>query len=108
MTRAYDKRMILDWLQQLVGELKAQQLELEGESVPPGVQQGLTKFRSKWGEEIVPSFDTFELALAVCNGDEQEEQKKLAEVRKQQFAKAMGFWQMLEELGIFQQNRQGQ
>ena len=40
MNRTYDKQMIVDWLQQFMGELKAEQLELEGKSVPPGVRQG--------------------------------------------------------------------
>jgi hypothetical protein len=100
MTRNYDKKMLVDWHQQLMGELKSEQLELEGKSVPPGVQQGLTKFRSKWGTEIVPSFDTFEFALAAFYGHEEEERKKLAEARRQQFETAMAFWQMLKEVGI--------
>jgi hypothetical protein len=101
MNRTYDKQMIADWLQQFLGELKSQQLELEGKSVPTGVRQGLNKFRSKWGAEIVPSFDTFEFRLAAFNGDEDEERKKLAEARRRQFGTAMGFLKMLEEVGIF-------
>jgi hypothetical protein len=34
------KQMILDWLQQLAGEIKVQQLELEGQVVTPGVGCG--------------------------------------------------------------------
>jgi len=105
MTRTYDKQMILDWLQQLLGELKSQQLELEGKSVPPGVRQGLTKFRAKWGTEIVANFDTFDFALASITGHEEEERKKLVEARKHQFETAMAFWKMIEELSVF---RQGQ
>jgi hypothetical protein len=107
MNKNYDKQMLLDWWQQTVGELKSQQLELEGKPIPPGVEKGISKFRNKWGgEQVVPDFNTFEFGLACFNGDEEEERKKLAVTRKQQFARMMAAWKVLEELGIFQTNRQ--
>jgi len=109
MNKSYDKQMLLDWFQQTVGELKSQQLELEGKPVPPGVEKGIGKFRSKWGgEQVVPDFNTFDFALASFQGDEEEDRKKLAETRKGQFDKMMAAWNVLEELGIFQTSRQAQ
>jgi hypothetical protein len=109
MTRTYDKQMLLDCLQQTLGELKSQQLELEGKMIPPSVEKGVNKFRGKWGgQQIVPDFNTFEFGLACLQGDEEEERKKLAETRKQQFDKMMAAWKVLEELGIFRTSRQSQ
>jgi hypothetical protein len=109
MTQGYDKQMLLDWFQQTLGELKSQQLELEGNMIPPGVEKGLNKFRSKWGgQQIVPDFNTFEFGLACFQGDEAEERQKLAETRKRQFGQVMTAWKVLEELGVFKSNRQEQ
>jgi hypothetical protein len=109
MSKNYDMQMFLDWFQQCMGELKVQQLQLDGQLVPPGIERGVSKFRNKWGgRQVVPDFETFEFTVACFQGDEQQERQKLAEVRKRQFETVMAAYKTLEELGVFKPNRQEQ
>jgi hypothetical protein len=99
MTQKYDEQMVQDWRQQLTGELLAQVYELEGKSVPPHIQQQLTRLHAKWGKEIVPYADSFASALADDDAAE-EERKRLASARKQQYETAVKFLAMLQAVGI--------
>jgi hypothetical protein len=98
--------MILDFLTQLVGELKIQQLELEGKPIPPKVKQGVDQYRRKWSAQVVPDYDDFQFVLADVKGIGDQNRQELAALRSQQFGRAFGFVQLLQELGIVQGKEQ--
>ncbi len=101
MKKMYDKTMISDWLQQAMGELRSQQLVLEGEPASPVIEKGLEKFRSRWGgEPVIPNLAS-DFALAACTGDDDQDRRKLAETRGQQCDHVMETFRMLRDLGVF-------
>ena len=98
----YDCEMLHDFLQQVAGELKLQQLELEGQPLPPGIQKGVEKFRSKrGGSTLVPPLNDFDIALADMNEEAANRLTELASTRKYQFDRAMDFIKVLKALGLF-------
>jgi hypothetical protein len=106
MAERYDRQMILDFLTQLVGELKIQQMELEGKLLPPKVKQVVDQYRRKWGAQVVPDYDDFQFVLADVKGTGDKNRQELAALRSQQFDRAFGFVQLLQELGIVQAKEQ--
>lgn len=97
----YDHQMMFDQTQQLLGELKLQQLELEGKPLPPGIQRGVERFRAKYGDKtLVPPLDDFDAVLADFNEEAGERRKALAALRKQQFDKVMAYVEVLKALGV--------
>lgn len=98
----YDRQMIFDFLQQLLGELKLQQYELESKPLPPGIQKGVEKFCTKWGgSTLVTPLNEFDLVLAEFNGKSDQRREKLAATRKEQFDQTMRLIETLKTLGIF-------
>jgi hypothetical protein len=109
MMTVYDRQMLHDFLQQVLGELKLQQLELEGQSLPPGIQRGVEKFRNKWGgSTLVPPLNEFDIVLADLSEEAAKRMKELACTRKDQFDRAMDFIKVLKALGLFNVQTQPQ
>lgn len=53
-TQRHDQRAIKEFLMHLAGELRLQELALEGKPVPPNLHKGITQLRSKFGTELLP------------------------------------------------------
>jgi hypothetical protein len=101
-SQSHDKRAIKEFLMHLAGELRLQELALEGKPVPPKLQQGVRERRTKFGSELLPDAG---LLCFLANdpddeGDAQRDAARQAVVsrRRDQLKQVMGVIELLGEL----------
>jgi hypothetical protein len=101
-SHSHDKRAIKEFLMHLAGELRLQELALEGKPVPPKLQQGINERRTKFGSELLPDAGLL-CFLATDPDDEGDAQRDAARQavvnrRRDQLKQVMGVIDLLGEL----------
>ncbi len=101
-SQRHDKRAIKEFLMHAAGELRLQELALEGKPVPPKLQQGVTERRAKFGSELLP--DAGLLGFLASDPDEDDDAQRdaarqaLVTRRREQMKQVMGVIDLLGEL----------
>lgn len=100
--QSHDKRAIKEFLMHVAGELRLQELALEGKPVPPKLQQGVTERRAKFGSELLPDAGLlgFLASDPEGDGDTQRDAARQAMVsrRQSQMKQVVGVIDLLNEL----------
>lgn len=100
--QGYDLRAIKEFLMHLGGELRVHEFALQGKPVPPKLEQGVTQFRNKSGNELLPDAGLL-CFLAADPEDEENAQRDAARQamvsrRREQVKQVKGVIDLLSEL----------
>lgn len=79
---SHDKRAIKEFLMHLAGELRLQEIALDGKPVPPNLQKGVSQFRSKFGADLLPDAEL----LCFLAGDPDDDDEVQRNAARQAFA----------------------
>jgi hypothetical protein len=98
----HDKRAIKEFLTHAAGELRMQELALDGKPVPPKLQQGVTERRAKFGSELLP--DAGLLCFLASDPEEDDDTQRdaarraMVRRRQEQMKQVVGVMDLLGEL----------
>lgn len=97
-----DRRTIKEFLMHAAGEVRLQELTLDGKPVPPRLQQGVSQFRAKYGSELLPDAGLLNFLANDPLGDEDAQRdaarQALVTRRREQLRQLMGVIELLGEL----------
>ena len=100
----HDKRAIKEFLMHLAGELRLQELALEGKPVPPNLQKGVSLFRTKYGTELLPDAGLLCFLANDPDGDSEEQRdaarQAVLQRRRDQAKQVVGVIGLLGEVEL--------